>query len=214
MPQTKLVVFDLDGTLNRTELYAIPAHRKVLQELGISDKTDDDIISVFGARAQETVSFLTGNSDPAFVPVYMKRESEYEQEFIRENAACYDGVPAMLRTLREQGYQTAICSNSSERYIRMVLTRLDILSDIDHIQPLIPDLQKDDTLRLLLKRVNPSAAVMVGDRFYDKKAARANDLFFIGCLYGFRPDEVADADAPVTCAADIPVAVDHLIGRQ
>lgn len=212
MEVKKLVVFDLDGTLNRTELFSVPAHQKLLHEMGIYDKTEEDIISTFGARAQEAVPFLTGNTDPAFVPVYMKRSGEYEEEFIQEKAAYYDGVLDMLVALREKGYLTAICSNSSTRYITMVLKRLGLLEYIDFIQPLVPDMQKDDTLRLLLEQVAPEKAVMVGDRFYDKMAARANRIPFIGCLYGFRPDEVADADAPVTSAADIPLAVDSLIG--
>ena len=33
--QNKLVVFDLDGTLNRTDLYSVPAHRTAFEELGM-----------------------------------------------------------------------------------------------------------------------------------------------------------------------------------
>lgn len=210
--KSKLVVFDLDGTLNRTELYAVPAHRKALLELGFADKTDDEIISTFGARAQEAVVFLTGNSDPDFAKQYFRQEGLYENDFIKEHAAAYDGVPQMLEQLKQNHYQTAICSNSSERYIRMVLTRLDILRYIDHIQPLQPDMHKGDTLRLLINRVQPESAVMVGDRFYDKDAARDNGIPFIGCSYGFRPDEVSDADIPVKSALDINAAVKKLIG--
>ncbi len=212
MSNQKLVVFDLDGTLNRTELYAVPATKKALAELGIFDRTDEDIIRGFGARAQESVAALTGSSDPNAIAAYLKRYSQLEQEFLQHAAGSYDGVPEMLQTLKTEGYTTAICSNSSERYIRMVLTALDILPLIDRIQPLMPDMQKEDTLGLLLKREAPSAAVMVGDRIYDKIAARANKIPFIGCLYGFCSDEVADADAPVASARDIPAAVCSLIG--
>ena len=118
----------------------------------------------------------------------------------------------MLSQLKADGYDTAICSNSSERYIRMVLEALSISQWIDYIQPLIPDLTKEDTLRLLLEREKPPAAVMVGDRFYDKDAAQANGLPFIGCLYGFCPDEVRDGDAAVESPLDINDAVRRLIG--
>ncbi|MCI8406704.1 MAG: HAD family hydrolase [Oscillospiraceae bacterium] len=212
MSTHKLAVFDLDGTLNRTELYAVPAHHMTLRDLGFPDRSDEDIISVFGARAQESVRFLTGRDEPALVDEYMRISGSHERELIKDSAASFDGVPRMLSQLKADGYDTAICSNSSERYIRMVLEALSISQWIDYIQPLIPDLTKEDTLRLLLEREKPPAAVMVGDRFYDKDAAQANGLPFIGCLYGFCPDEVRDGDAAVESPLDINDAVRRLIG--
>lgn len=212
MSSQKLVVFDLDGTLNRTELYAVPAHHRALAELGLPDRSDEIIVSAFGACAQEGVQLLTGRSDPAFVKEYMQCSGRHEQELIRENAGSYEGVPEALRSLREDGYTTAVCSNSSERYIRMVLGALHLLEEIDLIQPLVEGMDKNGTLGLLLAREQPCAAVMVGDRVYDRDAARANGLPFIGCLYGFRPEEVRDADAAVSAAGEIPAAVKRLIG--
>ena len=46
MEFSKLVVFDVDGTLNQTERYAIAAYRKALEELGRGGFTDEE--SVFG----------------------------------------------------------------------------------------------------------------------------------------------------------------------
>lgn len=208
----KLVVFDLDGTLNKTELYAVPAHKKALAELNIFDKTDELIISTFGARGEDEVHLLINDTDYEKGQTYMHRVGEYEREFIKDYAGSFEGVSQMLKKLKADGYQTAVCSNASERYITMVLERLDIISDIDFIQPLIKDMIKDDTLRLLLSRVKPEKAVMVGDRVYDKLAARANNLPFIGCLYGFRADEVCDGDAAVETAGEINAAVEKLIG--
>ena len=51
--QNKLVVFDLDGTLNRTDLYSVPAHRTAFEELGMFGITDEEIISNFGAGDSE-----------------------------------------------------------------------------------------------------------------------------------------------------------------
>ena len=61
----KLVIFDVDGTLNMTEIYAVPAYKKVLREMGANGFTDemlrdrigavfeDDIRYFFGIRAEE-----------------------------------------------------------------------------------------------------------------------------------------------------------------
>lgn len=212
MSISKLVVFDLDGTLNRTELYAVPAHQRALHELGIYDVTDEEIIATFGGRNIDTCGRLIRNDDPEAVEAYSHQVGVYEKLFIQQNASSYEGTLEMLEGLKEKGYRTAICSNSSERYIRMVLSAIKIEHLIDEIQPLVKGMRKDETLGLLLKRLAPEKAIMVGDRVYDKEAARSNGLPFIGCLYGFRSDEVADADEAVTCAAEILDAVEKQIG--
>ena len=51
----KLAVFDLDGTLNRTDLYSVPAHLKALGERGINNVTPETIISTYGERANDYV---------------------------------------------------------------------------------------------------------------------------------------------------------------
>lgn len=212
MNPIKLVVFDLDGTLNRTELYAVPAHKKALAERGIFDKTDGDIIATFGARYLDCGLALIGTDDLAEIERYFAKAAVYEQEFIQQYAGFYDGADQMLDRLHELGFHTAVCSNASERYIRMVLSRLGLLGQIDEIQPLMPGLIKDQTLKLLLERTKPEAAVMVGDRYYDKQAAKANSLPFIGCLHGFCPSEVADGDRAVEALSQVPDAVIELIG--
>ncbi|MFZ2539296.1 MAG: HAD hydrolase-like protein [Oscillospiraceae bacterium] len=212
MNEKKLVVFDLDGTLNKTELYAVPAHRKALAELNISDKSDELIISTFGARGIDCVHLLINTTDEKEAYDYFKKVSQYENEFITQFAGEFEGTSAMLDTLRKDGYHIAVCSNASERYIRMVLSALNIIDKIDYIQPLLLDMIKDDTLKFLLEREMPDKAVMVGDRVFDKNAARANAIPFIGCMYGFENSEVADADIAVKEPSEINDAVKKLIG--
>lgn len=212
MNEKKLVVFDLDGTLNRTELYAVPAHKKALAELNIHDKSDELILSTFGARGEDCVHLLINTPDKDAATAYIKKVSQYESEFITQFAGEFEGTSQMLDLLKQDGYLTAVCSNASERYIRMVLSALNLLDKIDFIQPLLPNLIKDDTLRLLLEREPHSKAVMVGDRVFDKNAAKANDIPFIGCMYGFDNSEVADADVAVTFPCEINAAVKKLIG--
>lgn len=36
MSRDKLVIFDLDGTLNRTDLYSVAAQQKALEEFGVT----------------------------------------------------------------------------------------------------------------------------------------------------------------------------------
>lgn len=208
----KLIVFDLDGTLNQTNLYAVKAHLLALAEYGITDKSEALIESGFGARAEEYVKLYLGETDKATQRTYLNKVAAYEKQLIGEFGKEFTGTSQALSSLKSDGYELAICSNSSERYITMVLDALNLMQFISYIQPLLPDMTKKDTLRVLLEKVKPQKAVMVGDRIYDKEAAKANHIPFIGCMYGYNKEEVADADEVVTSAAEIYDAVKRLAG--
>mgnify|MGYP003371780408 CR=1 FL=1 len=211
--QMKLVVFDLDGTLNRTDLYAVPAHRTAFEELGMFGMTDEEIISNFGASDSEYLKKMVPHLNGEQARRHLSRVAELESYFMKEFHGEYEGVTDMMSELKEQGYWIAVCSNSSQTYIRMVLDTLNLSRFVDEIQELIEGKDKVYTLSLLLKRLRPQAAVMVGDRFYDMDAAVENGIPFIGCAYGYGKEaEMAAANVMVNCAGDITKAVRGLIG--
>ena len=53
---------------------------------------------------------------------------------------------------------------------------------------------------------------MIGDRVYDKEAARENSLPFIGCAYGYNAPEISDADRVANHASELFELVQELIG--
>lgn len=207
----KLVVFDLDGTLNQTEIYAVKALEKSLEHFGITGVPYEKLIGTIGGRIDDYVHDFVPNATPDDLSKFIKLLDNYEEHFIQEFHAEYDGVTAMLENLRQNGYKTAVCSNAYINYIEMVLKALNITHLFDYIQPLEVNMNKVMTLKKLLTNVSPDKAVMVGDRHFDIEAARANNLPFIGCLYGFNKDEIADADIKVSTAPEIFDAVNKLI---
>lgn len=62
---SKLVVFDVDGTLNQTERYAIAAYRKALEELGRDGFTDEELKQRIGAPFSEDLKFFFGADQKA-----------------------------------------------------------------------------------------------------------------------------------------------------
>ena len=209
----KLAVFDLDGTLNRTDLFSVPAHLKALAERGITDVTEQKVISTFGERADEYVKILLGEVPQQEARRYLDDVAKYELEYIAQRGRPYDGVPESLAKLRQDGYRIAVCSNSSLRYQTMVLTNLKLMPLVDAIQDLRPGMTKVQTLRLLLEKESPDAAVMTGDRKFDIEAGKENHLPTVGCRYGYNPKEAELADIVIDSGAEIYDAVCRLIGQ-
>lgn len=209
----QLAVFDLDGTLNRTDLYAVAVHQQVQKEFGFPVLDRDTIISVFGARSYDYMRILLPGADEETQQRYGRRAAELELEMMQKSSGTFDGVSEMLDELHRMGFTTAVCSNASARYINATLAAIGIAEKIDEIQPLEPHLTKIDTLRMLLERLEPVFAVMVGDRSFDLEAARENHLPFIGCAYGYCPSEIQEANAIVTAPLEIPQAVRRLCCR-
>lgn len=205
------IVFDLDGTLNQTDLVSVKAHQQAQREFGVPVRSADFIISTFGERARDSFPLLAPGLSRREHEAYGHRVGDLELELLPQYGRPYDGCADMLGEIRKKGWHTAVCSNASFRYIDGVLRALRLRSLIDELRPLEPELIKVDTLRLLLEKVRAEQAVMVGDRKYDKEAAQENQIPFIGCLYGFAPDEVRNADRVAVQPAEIVSAAEELL---
>lgn len=209
---SKIVVFDLDGTLNRTELFSVGVHRMVQTEFGWPAQSPEQIISIFGAPASEYIESLLPGADDDTKQRYLKRVSEAERDSL-DLAAAYEGCSEMMDKLHADGCKTAVCSNSSFRYITSVLNAIKLADKIDYIQPLETGMTtKGQSLHALLAKTACGGAVMVGDTVYDRKAADDNQIPFIGCRYGYRPHEMKDVTYAVDKPLDIPELVKTLIG--
>lgn len=210
----KLVVFDLDGTINRTDLFSVPAHLQAIEEFGFPHKTAEQIKQTYGMSADEYMNEIAPGQSWEVMRKYLDRVAALEDVYIKENGKAYDGMPELLEQLRVNGYKTAVCSNASYRYISFVLNELNIMEKIDYIQPLEREKTKVDTLRKLLERVEPKKAVMIGDTKYDIEAGKANNLKTIGCLYGFRAHEMSLADYQVNSPSEIYPIIDQIFGPK
>lgn len=186
-----LVVFDLDGTLSKTESYAAPAILDALRAFGVTGFTTRDIADTFGARDEDTIVRFFGARAKEVEAVFWK-QVKANGSFNGYRYLPYDGVTEMLGALKRSGCVLAVCSNAKMDYIAATLEKLRIAAYFDELQELVEGCTKADTLRMLLHRVSPDQAFMVGDRCFDREAAAANHIPFIGCGYGYGREKELD----------------------
>ncbi len=208
----QMVVFDMDGTISQTHMYSVPAQRSAIKDLGRDDSvfTDEQLVGCLGKRGIDYVYELMPDLTAEEAEYFLKREFYWETQYIAELAAPFPGIRETIEKLHEDGILVAVCSNAPMEYIDLVVDIMKL--PVDHKQELLPGLTKNDTLKLLLDRVKPSSAVMVGDRVYDIDAARFNNIPFVGCGYSYTPFEIEKADIIVSHGSEIYDASKKLLG--
>lgn len=207
MAQEKALLFDLDGTLIRTETIAVPAFRQTFARLreaygeAISVPGEVDVRGVFGKTLPEIWATLLPNADEA-----VRREADqwllhYEQEALAEGKGeLYPGVRETLERLRADGYRLFIVSNGGEAYVDAVCTHLGLAPYFDDFYSAgrFAARSKAELVARLLRDHGVRQGVMVGDRRSDVEAGHANGLKVIGCGYGYgTTGELKEADAVV-----------------
>ena len=120
-----------------------------------------------------------------------------------------------LEELKEKGYKLAICSNASKWELDVILRKLEVNDYFDVIQGVTEKNNKKYSLEELLLREKPELAIMVGDRSYDKEAARYNQIPFVGCKYGYgKPEELSDCKYSVETALELSRIIDEIISAR
>ena len=185
----KYIIFDLDGTLSRTDKFMIPSIELAMEKMNISVWTEDAIRCTIGEPVEVTNLKFFAQKKSEEADNFWKLVSGYYRTIFHNSVEEYEGVGDMLDSLHERGYKTAVCSNADEEYIEEVLDKLNLREKIDRVRPIIPGKGKVESLARFLQDENPEFAILVGDRCYDFEAAQANRILFVSCKYGCGTEE-------------------------
>ncbi|MGG6313057.1 HAD family hydrolase [Paenibacillus macerans] len=205
LARPEAMIFDMDGTLFKTETLLIPVFHKVfdrLREEGLySGKTPPEelILGCLGMLLPEIWKRVIPNQSEA---VHRRADElllKFELEGLEQTATeLYPQVPETLEALKRRGVRLFVASNGLEHYVKGV-------AGTHRIFPLFEGIfsagehqtaTKVDLVKLLLDKHGVSRAWMVGDRSSDVEAGKKNGLTVIGCAYAGFGDggELAGSD--------------------
>jgi phosphoglycolate phosphatase len=206
-----LLIFDLDGTLYRTDSSFVPTMRDVYRESGLPYPSDDVILGFVGEPFPVFLDWLVDQGFPSDRNALARRISEIELASIRARGALFPGVRETLATLRETGYAVSLCTNGDLRYADAVLSACGILHLFDELQTNeVEGHSKAELVRALLRRLPHRRAFMIGDRYHDVEAGRANGCTVIGATYGYGPsEELETADWRIDTFPDLLSCLDE-----
>lgn len=202
----KTVFFDLDGTLWSTAEVALLAYRQTFAALGRPLPEPAVLLDTLGYPTAEIWQKLLPNASRAERELAQSHMERAELAALQQGLARpFPGVPETLQHLQSAGLVLCILSNCDAAYLQAVP---DALGIGDCFQKRFcaadfPDLSKTAILKQVLPQFSLPAA-MVGDRWHDIAAGRANGMLTIGCDYGLgQPAELAAADRRIAIFSEL-----------
>ena len=216
MTDHPLLVFDLDGTLFKTESVTIPAVTATFQRHGLTPPEDRAIMAFFGRPWADFHEWLRGRGGDDVAATMGREIDRLEMALISEVGEWYPGAREAIRELRGWAEHMVICSNGTPEYVRCVLEVHAVGRLFDAVRW---RLSQADTKSLMvgeiLKRWDGRPAVVIGDREDDIRAAHDNGLMGVGASYGYGvAGELAEADALASSASELPSVLARLLSAD
>lgn len=210
-----LIIFDLDGTLFRSDCATVPAVQQVFSAYGLPIPAEQEIVHYIGPLEDEFHRWVRSLCPSHLAEEVLAAVLQREHELLSRSAHLYDGIDQVLTRLRPVVGAMALCTYASPRYAREVLRSHAIADFFEMIRCReAPTDTKCQMVGEVLQCLAPRPAVVVGDRAVDIEAARAHGLIAVGVLYGYgSAEELTAADACVTSPAQLSDTLIALLER-
>jgi HAD superfamily hydrolase (TIGR01549 family) len=203
-----LIMFDMDGTLFRTETSFFPSVREFASRHAFPVPDEEFLRNFIGQSGSEWRAWLEQLQLGKSTQELASEFDLLEQEYVKTQGELYPGTADVLRALALDGWKLGVCSNASGWYPEMILTRAGVRDLFTVIRvPNRPDQTKAMMLCEVWNELRPERCAMVGDRADDMQAAHAGGYFAIGAVYGWAPEELELADVHIHDISEIPTAL-------
>ena len=197
----KTILFDLDGTLTNPKTGIPRSVQYALRHFGIDEPDPDKLCPFIGPPLRTSFkTFYNFTDEEAAEGVQAYREY-FAVKGIWENEV-YEGIPELLKRLKEAGNRLMVATSKPEIFAGKILKHFDLDqwfefvggADLEETR-----VEKADVIRYVLEREHLAFSdhiVMVGDRSHDVLGAKANGIPTVGVLFGFGSEaELKDAGA-------------------
>lgn len=209
---TKVIIFDMDGTLFQTNQVLEASLEDTFQKLRKINKWEGDaplaeyqqIMGVPLPKVWETLL-------PEFTP-YERNEVDalFLDRLISHikngRGALYPGVKETMGQLTNQGFSVYIASNGLKRYLQTIVEYYRLNSWVTETFSIeqIDSLDKSSLVQEIIRKHNIQEGAVVGDRLSDIRAAKENGLTAVGCRFDFaQEEELAQADHVIEDLRDL-----------
>lgn len=186
IPEFKVYLFDVDGTLLDSASDICGAVRQALEEEGVTGLTDEYLQSFIGFHLFDLFEEV--------LPHYRREDHErvlanYRRIYLsrgHSSTRVYAGVPEMLAKL---GGRKSTATTKSSETARSILTQFGLAGHFDHVQGTdgFPSKPEPDVIfkSIELLGVKPEECLLIGDSAPDMEAGRRAGVKTCGVRYGY-----------------------------
>ena len=201
----KACIFDLDGTLTNTLESMTYSVNLTLEEMGLSKITKDQCRLFVGNGARvlmEKSLKAAGDTDASRIEEGMEIYGRIFDRNCTYHVTPYEGIPEMLKALKDKGIHLAVLSNKPDRQTVKVVKAIFGEELFDYAQGQKEGIRRKpepDGVWYLMEQMHVSKeeCLYIGDSEVDAATGRNAGLKMIGVLWGFRDRktlETAGAD--------------------
>jgi phosphoglycolate phosphatase len=224
MTSSRIIVFDLDGTLVDTAPDLINALNYILNREGMPTVPIGAARNMIGQGARRLLERGLELDGRTISPEDIERLTidfiDYYAAHIADESRPFDGLEATLDELSGLGYRFAVCTNKLEWLSKLLLDRLELsprfaaICGADTFGVSKPD---PAILRQTVSKAGGqlAGAVMVGDAGPDVGVARRAGIPVIGVEFGYTDVPIAELkpDLLIGHMRELPAAVARLLPK-
>ena len=193
--KTKLILFDLDGTLIDTAPDFHNTLNNMLRKYQIDQVTIDEVRPHISEGTSKLIQkfFNADKKDPRFNLLKSEFLTEYSLNMTNDSKL-FNGMASLINFLNENKITFGVVTN---KFYRLANPINDSFSELNNIKVLIcPDhvrVSKPDPEGILMAckklNINPTNTIYLGDHINDLTAGIKAGTKILGCLYGYSLDE-------------------------
>lgn len=183
-------LFELDGTVTDPKKGIVNSVLYALEKVGIEELHVSELDSFIGPPIQQS-----------FVERYNMNEGEVERavfyfrEYLKQRGllenSVYEGIPNLLKQLKDTGNRLFIATSKPTIFARQVIEHFQLTNYFEDIIGSNLNgtrIKKEEIIAHILQQnegLNKEEVVMIGDRKHDIIGANHNGIASIGVLYGY-----------------------------
>lgn len=206
----KACIFDLDGTLTNTLESMTYSVNLTLKEMGLSQITKDQCRMFVGNGARVLIEEslkVSGDPKASRIEEGMKIYGRIFDQNCTYHVTPYEGIPEMLKALKDRGIHLAVLSNKPDRQTVKVVKEIFGDNIFDYAQGQKDGIRRKpapDGVWYLMEQmqVSKEECLYIGDSEVDAATGKNVGLKTIGVLWGFRDRKTLET-----------AGADHLIER-
>ncbi len=189
----RILLFDLDGTLVDSKEGVTRCVQYALEAYGIHREPDELICFIGPPLCQQFMAY-TGWDEAQGQRAVEKYRERYRGTGIYENTV-YEGLPALLHALKQDGRTLAVATSKPEVFAREILRHyhLDpyfdeiVGSELDGGRVAKSEVIEEALHRLCVADGERDTVLMIGDRQHDVAGAHTCGIACMGVGFGYAP---------------------------